>query len=52
MPRVYPPKRTSVTVRLNRDGVAEMDRRAREAGVHRSEMVRRMLRFAIERMPR
>ena len=54
-PRKHPgpqgPVRPQVAVRLSEGGIAEIDRRANLAGVKRSEMVRRMLTYAAQKMP-
>ena len=54
-PRKHPgpqgPTRPRVAVRLSAAGIAEIDRRAKVAGVKRSEMVRRMLTYAAQKIP-
>jgi hypothetical protein len=51
MPSV-PTARQSVTVKLAKSGVERIDQLATEAGVDRTEMIRRMLAFAAWRMPK
>lgn len=51
MPSV-PRIRQSVTVKLAKAGVDHIDQLATEAGVDRSEMIRRLLAFAVSRMPK
>lgn len=37
---------------MSEAGIAHIDERAKEAGVNRSEMIRRMLAYAAAKMPR
>lgn len=50
MPRPGP-RRPLVALRLSEQGIARIDQRAAEAGVTRSEMMRRMLAYAAAHMP-
>lgn len=52
MPRTYAPRRTQIAVRLSPGGLAHIDLRATEAEVTRVEMIRRMLAYATQHMPR
>ena len=50
---LYMPRREKlIALRLSTPGLARIDRRAAEAGVTRSEMMRRMLAWADKAMPR
>ncbi len=51
MPRPGP-RRPPVVVRLSPAGIAKVDELAAEAGVNRSEMIRRLLRYATTHMPK
>ncbi len=53
MPRTYPPRRPLVALRLSTKGIDLIDQRAKDeaAGV-RSEMIRRMLAYAAQHMPK
>jgi predicted DNA binding CopG/RHH family protein len=50
MPRPGP-RRPLVAIRLSEQDIAAIDQRATEAGVTRSEMMRRMLAYAAAHMP-
>lgn len=51
MPRPGP-RRPITAVRLSTDGLKFIDRRAEQEGVNRSEMIRRMLAYAAQNMPK
>jgi metal-responsive CopG/Arc/MetJ family transcriptional regulator len=41
-----------IAIRLSDDGIAHIDKLAEERGVNRSEMIRIMLAFATQKMPK
>lgn len=51
MPRPGP-RRPLVAIRLSQTGIDHIDQRAKDANVNRSEMIRRMLTYANEYMPK
>ncbi len=51
MPRVYPPKRTLIALRVSPLALENVDMWAETVGVNRSEMLRRMLAYAERTMP-
>lgn len=51
MPRPGP-VRPQVAVRLSQTDLDQLDERARDEGVQRSELIRRLLKYATATMPR
>lgn len=51
MPRPGP-RRPLIAIRISDEGREHIDKMAKEAGVNRSEMIRRMLAYAAAKMPK
>lgn len=51
MPRVYPPRRDLIAVRVGPAGLAKLDAKAQQQGVTRSEMIRRVFAWGDATMP-